>query len=630
MKYLFNIKGPKDLKKLAVPELNVLADEIRQLIIDSISKNGGHLASSLGATELITALHYVYNAPYDKIVFDTGHQAYAHKIITGRADKFHTIRTKNGISGFLKRNESEYDCFGAGHASTALSAACGIAEARDLLNQDYKVVAVVADGSMTGGMSWEALQNIGHLGSDILVVLNDNQMFISHRVGQLGKILTKILTLGSVRDAGKKVELFLNRFQYWGKNLIKFARRAKVMFFPGVIFEEMGFSYFGPINGHNIPELVEVLGYLKNIKGPVFLHVVTKKGKGYEPAENKPIGFHGTGKFDIETGKNTKFSGSVVSFTKVFSDTLLDLASENKKIVAITASMPEGTGLDAFRDKFPDRYYDVGIAEEHALTFAAGLASEGLKPVVAIYSSFMQRAYDQVMHDICLQNLPVVICMDRAGIVGEDGPTHHGVFDISLFRNLPELRIMAPSDEDDLRHCLATALNCNKPVVVRYPRGAGFGIETKGSARVIEDASAVKIKEGKHLSIFACGNRVWPSYNAAMELEKEGISASVYYFRYIKPLDMKTIREASECGLLVTVEDNVLSGGFGSAVLEALSDMSIKVETLRLGIPDRFVGQGKMSEIYEDLGLDEKGIKLNIKSKFESMTEKNIKGEKHD
>lgn len=622
MKYLPNIKGPKDLKKLTISELDDLAKEIRQLIIESISKNGGHLASSLGATDLIIALHYVYNAPYDKIVFDTGHQAYAHKILTGRADKFNTIRTKNGISGFLKRNESEYDCFGAGHASTALSAACGIAQARDLLNQDYKVVAVVADGAMTGGMSWEALQNIGQLGSDMLVILNDNQMFISHRVGQLGKILTKILTLGSVRDAGKKVELFLNRFQYWGKNIIKFARRARVMFFPGVIFEEMGFSYFGPIDGHNIPELIEVLGYLKNVKGPVFLHVVTKKGKGYEPAESKPIGFHGTGKFDIQTGESSKFSGSAVSFTKVFSDTLINLAAENKKIVSITASMPEGTGLDAFRDKFPDRYYDVGIAEEHALTFAAGLASEGLKPVVAIYSSFMQRAYDQVMHDICLQSLPVVICMDRAGIVGEDGPTHHGVFDISLFRNLPEIRLMAPCDEDELRHCLATALKCNKPVAIRYPRGAGFGIEMKGDPKIIEDISAVKIKEGKHLSILACGNRVWPSYNAAMELEKEGISASVYYFRYIKPLDIRSVVEASKCGFLVTVEDNVLAGGFGSSVLEALSDMSINIETLRLGIPDRFVGQGKMSEIYEELGLDEKGIKLNIKSKFETMAGK--------
>lgn len=622
MKYLPYIKGSKDLKKLSVSELDSVAQEVRELIVESISKNGGHLASSLGATDIITALHYVYNTPSDKIVFDTGHQAYAHKILTGRADKFPGIRTKNGISGFLKRNESEYDAFGAGHASTALSAACGIAAARDLMKADYKVVAVVADGAMTGGMSWEALQNIGHLGTDMLVILNDNQMFISHRVGQLGKILTKILTLGTVRDAGKKVELFLNRFQYWGKSFIKFARRARVMFFPGMIFEEMGFSYFGPIDGHNIAELVEVLGYLKDLKGPVLLHVVTKKGKGYQPAENKPIGFHGTGKFDIETGESSKFSGSAPSYTQVFSQTLVSMAYENKKIVAITASMPEGTGLDAFRDKFPERYYDVGIAEEHALTFAAGLASEGLRPVVAIYSSFMQRAYDQVMHDICLQKLPVVICMDRAGIVGEDGPTHHGVFDLSLFRNLPDLEIMAPSDENELRHCLATALKKNKPVIIRYPRGAGFGIEMKDSPAVIADTSAVRLKEGRDISILACGNRVWPAYNAARELEKEGISASVFYFRYVKPLDLKALKEAAASKLIVTVEDNALAGGFGSAVLEGLSDIGLKTDVLRLGIPDRFVGQGKLNELYEELGLDEKGIRLNIKSRLENFSVK--------
>ncbi|MEW5951960.1 MAG: 1-deoxy-D-xylulose-5-phosphate synthase [Elusimicrobiota bacterium] len=621
MKYLSSIKGSKDLKKLSIKELREVIAETRALIVESISKNGGHLASSLGAADLIGALHYVYNTPYDKIIFDTGHQAYAHKILTGRADKFHTVRTKNGISGFLKRNESEYDVFGAGHASTALSAACGIAAARDQLKENFKVVCVVADGAMTGGMSWEGLQNIGHLGTDMLVVLNDNQMFISHRVGQLGKILTKILTLGTVRDAGKKVELFLNRFQFWGKNFIKFAKRAKVMFFPGMIFEEMGFSYFGPIDGHNIEELVEVLGYLKDLKGPALLHVVTKKGKGYEPAETKPIGFHGTGKFDIDTGESSKFSSSgAPSFTEVFSKTLVSLAQENKKITAITASMPEGTGLDAFRDKFPERYYDVGIAEEHALTFAAGLACEGLKPVVAIYSSFMQRAYDQVMHDICLQKLPVVICMDRAGIVGEDGPTHHGVFDLSLFRNLPDLEIMAPSDEDELRHCLATAVKKNKPVIIRYPRGVGFGVEMKGSPKIIEDYSAVKIKEGKDISILACGNRVWPSYNAAMKLEKEGISASVYYFRYVKPLDYKAVIEAAKNELIVTVEDNALAGGFGSSVLESLSDLSVSAQVLRLGIPDRFVGQGKPSELYEELGLDEKGIMLNIKTVFENKS----------
>lgn len=610
MKYLSRINGSKDLKKLAVSELPEAAKEIRRLIVNSISKTGGHLASSLGATDLIVALHYVYNTPQDKIVFDTGHQAYAHKIITGRADKFHTIRQKGGISGFLKRHESEYDAFGAGHASTALSAACGIAAARDMMKDDFKVVGFVADGAMTGGMSWEAMQNIGHLGTDILVVLNDNQMFISHRVGQLGKILTKMLTLGMVRDAGRKVEMFLNRFQFWGKNVLKLAKRAKVLFFPGMIFEEMGFTYFGPIDGHNIAELVEVLGYIKDLKGPVLLHVVTKKGKGYEPAETKPIGFHGTGMFDMETGEASKFSGpgQPPTFTGVFSEALVKMASSDKKIVAITAAMPEGTGLDAFRDKFPQRYFDVGIAEEHAVTFAAGLASEGLKPVVAIYSSFMQRSFDQVMHDICLQKLPVVICMDRAGIVGEDGPTHHGVFDLGLFRMLPELVVMAPSDENELRNCLYTALNMNRPVVLRYPRGKGFGVKMDSEFKKYELGRGLRLKEGSDLSIIAAGNRLHPALKAAERLSRDGVSAGVYYARFIKPADTELIKQAALTGKIVTVEDNALISGFGSSVLEVLNELQLKPGVLRLGIGDKFVEQGKPDELYADLGLDEKGI----------------------
>jgi 1-deoxy-D-xylulose-5-phosphate synthase len=611
---LDSIKGPKDLKKLSIKELPELASQVRKLIVETISKNGGHLASSLGATDLIVALHYVYNAPYDKIIFDTGHQAYAHKIITGRADKFKTIRQKNGISGFLKRYESEYDVFGAGHASTALSAAHGIAAARDLLGEKFKVVAVVADGAMTGGMSWEAMQNIGNLGNDMLVVLNDNQMFISHRVGQLGKILTKILTLGTVQNAGKKVEIFLNRFQFWGKNFLKLAKRAKVLFFPGMIFEEMGFTYFGPIDGHNIEELVEVLGYIKELKGPILLHVVTKKGKGYEYAENKPIDFHGTGNFDIENGEAKKFSGSIPSFTKVFSNTVISLANSNKKIVAITASMPEGTGLDAFRDKYPDRYFDVGIAEEHAVTFAAGLATEGLRPIVAIYSSFMQRAFDQVMHDICLQKLPVIICMDRAGIVGEDGPTHHGVFDIGLFRMLPELYILAPADENELQNCLYTAVNLDKPVIIRYPRGIGFGVKMDKEYTRFKDNSAVILKKGKDLNFVVTGNRVYPCLKAAEMLEKDGIDAGVYYFRYIKPLDIKGLKEASLAGKIITVEDNSLLCGFGSYVLETLNELNLKIDVLRLGIPDRFIEQGKPAELYSELGIDENGIYLNAKN----------------
>ncbi|HOJ85866.1 MAG TPA: 1-deoxy-D-xylulose-5-phosphate synthase [Elusimicrobiales bacterium] len=613
MRYLGYIKGPADLKRLKVEELSELAEEIRERIIEVVSKNGGHLASSLGATDLIIALHYVYNSPADKIIFDTGHQAYAHKILTGRNKKFDTLRTMGGISGFLKRNESEHDIFGAGHASTALSAACGIAAARDILKEKYKVVCVVADGAMTGGMSWEAMQNIGHLGQDMLVVLNDNQMFISNRVGQFGKILAKLLTLGTIKNAGEKLEVFLNRFQFWGKNILKVAKRAKVILFPGMIFEEMGFSYFGPIDGHNIKEMVEVLGYLKDLKGPVLLHVVTKKGKGYEHAEEKPINFHGTAQFDIESGEVIKISGNkeIPTFTKTFSDSLVEIAKKDPKVVAITAAMPEGTGLDAFRDKYPYRYYDVGIAEEHALTFAAGLATQGFKPVVAIYSSFMQRAFDQVMHDICLQKLPVVICMDRAGIVGEDGPTHHGVFDIGLFRMLPEMTIMAPSDEYELKNCLYTAIKLQKPVAIRYPRGKGFGV-SMGEFKEFENTKAVKLKEGKDAYILATGNRTIPALKAAQKLENDGLQVGVYYFRFVKPLDEEAVREASKTKI-ITVEDNSLACGFSSAVLESLSDMNIKTEAKRLGIGDYFVEQGTPQELYQKTGIDEEGIYNQIK-----------------
>jgi len=613
MRYLGYIKGPADLKRLKVEELSELAEEIRERIIEVVSKNGGHLASSLGATDLIIALHYVYNSPADKIIFDTGHQAYAHKILTGRNEKFDTLRTMGGISGFLKRNESEHDIFGAGHASTALSAACGIAAARDILKEKYKVVCVVADGAMTGGMSWEAMQNIGHLGQDMLVVLNDNQMFISNRVGQFGKILAKLLTLGTIKNAGEKLEVFLNRFQFWGKNILKVAKRAKVILFPGMIFEEMGFSYFGPIDGHNIKEMVEVLGYLKDLKGPVLLHVVTKKGKGYEHAEEKPINFHGTAQFDIESGEVIKISGNkeIPTFTKTFSDSLVEIAKKDPKVVAITAAMPEGTGLDAFRDKYPYRYYDVGIAEEHALTFAAGLATQGFKPVVAIYSSFMQRAFDQVMHDICLQKLPVVICMDRAGIVGEDGPTHHGVFDIGLFRMLPEMTIMAPSDEYELKNCLYTAIKLQKPVAIRYPRGKGFGV-SMGEFKEFENTKAVKLKEGKDAYILATGNRTIPALKAAQKLENDGLQVGVYYFRFVKPLDEEAVREASKTKI-ITVEDNSLACGFSSAVLESLSDMNIKTEAKRLGIGDYFVEQGTPQELYQKTGIDEEGIYNQIK-----------------
>jgi len=613
MKYLPNIRGPQDLKKLPPGALDAVAAEIRETIIASISETGGHLASSLGAADLIVALHYVYNSPADKIVFDTGHQAYAHKLLTGRLEGFKTIRRKNGLSGFLKRRESPHDAFGAGHASTALSAAAGMAAARDLALSPHKVVAVVSDGSMTGGMAWEALQNIGQSGTDLLAVLNDNQMFISRRVGSLGRILTRLLTLGTVQSAGQKAEVFLNRFQFWGKSLLKVAKRARVLLFPGMIFEEMGFAYFGPVNGHDISELIEVLGYVKEMKGPVLLHVVTKKGKGYEPAEDEPTQFHGAPVFNIETGKIKKAAVAAPSFTKVFAQALVRLAEKNPKICAITAAMPEGTGLDKFRDAFPGRYYDVGIAEGHALTFAAGLAADGLRPVAAIYSSFIQRSFDQIMHDICLQKLPVVAALDRAGLVGEDGPTHHGVFDLSLFRMLPGMAVMAPADENELQHMLSSAFSYNMPVVIRYPRGRGFGVAMDAEFKNYPLGKGRWLSKGGDVNILAVGNRVHPALEAARRLSARGTDAGVADMRFIKPLDLELLTEA--CGLggrLVTVEDNALAGGFGSAVLEAANAAGLKAQVLRLGIPDNYIEQGKPDELYAELGLDADGIEAAV------------------
>ena len=603
---LANIKGSEDIKKLSLRELPELAAEVRRLIVEGVSKTGGHLASSLGAVDLILALHYVFDTPRDRLVFDTGHQAYAHKILTGRADKFHTIRTRGGISGFLKRYESEYDAFGAGHASTALSAAAGMAAARDQKGGAHRVVAVVADGAMTGGMCWEAMQNVGQLGTDLIVVLNDNQMFISERVGRLGHILTKMLTLGSVQRTVRKTENFLGRFPHWGRRIRRIIKRVRVLFFPGMVFEEMGFAYFGPVDGHNLHELVDVMGYIKDVKGPVMLHVVTTKGRGYEPAEDSPTHFHGTPKFDIETGEPSLGAQSEKlppTFTGVFGRTLLELAKKDPRICAITAAMPEGTGLDLFRDAFPKRYYDVGIAEEHAVTFAAGLAAEGMKPVVAVYSSFMQRSFDQVQHDVSLQKLPVVIAMDRAGLVGEDGPTHHGVFDISLFRMIPDVTVMAPADENELQHMLATAFACGLPALLRYPRGRGFGVSMDPEPKALPLGKGRLLSRGTDVNFLAIGNRVHPALKAAQLLKALGIDAGVADMRFIKPLDTELLKDLVRSGPVITVEDNALSGGFGSAVLEYLNSAAIDARVLRLGIPDAYVEQGKPEELYNDIGL---------------------------
>lgn len=604
MKVLPSIQNPRDLRLIKKELLPTLCEELRQVIIDTASHNGGHLGSSLGAVEIITALHYVFNTPEDKIVFDTGHQAYAHKLLTGRQKEFATIRTQNGLSGFPKRTESEYDTFGAGHASTAISAALGLAIARDQRKEKNKVIAVVGDGCLTGGMAYEAMQNAGLLRTDMLVILNDNQMFISKRVGALGKALTKLLTTKYMQLAEEKATNFLKRFDELGNNAAKLAKRARSILFPGTLFEEMGFRYFGPVNGNDINEMIEVLENLKDVKGPVMLHVVTKKGKGYKPAEEKPTKFHGIGIFDVETGDSLGKS-SALTFTKAFSDALLKLAKKDTSIAAITAAMPEGTGLDAFRDKFPSRYFDVGIAEEHAATFAAGLAAGGVKPIVALYSTFAQRCYDQILHDICLQKLPVVFALDRAGLVGEDGPTHHGVFDLSFLRDIPNLILAAPADENEMQHMLKTAFDAKAPFVLRYPRGTGFGVKLDDEPQDLPIGKGVWLKKGKDATILAIGNRVHPALAAAEALKKHKIDCGVVNMRFVKPLDTQIIDEALKVSKhLVTVEDNMLAGGFGSAVAEYLADKQANFKLLRLGIGDEFVEHGKVANLFDKLGLN--------------------------
>lgn len=612
MKVLPSIQSPKDLRLIKKELLPTLCEELRSVIIETASKNGGHLGSSLGAVEIITALHYVFNTPEDKIVFDTGHQAYAHKLLTGRQKEFSTIRTHNGLSGFPKRHESEYDTFGVGHASTAISAALGMAIARDQKKENSKVIALVGDGCLTGGMAYEAMQNAGLLRTDLLVILNDNQMFISQRVGALGRALTKLLTARYVQLAEEKASNFLKRFDEFGNNAAKLAKRARSILFPGTLFEEMGFRYFGPVNGNDINAMLEVLESVKDVKGPVMLHVVTKKGKGYKPAEEKPTKFHGVGVFDVDTGDSIGKSNSI-TFTQAFSDALVKLAEKDPAITAITAAMPEGTGLDAFRDKFPSRYFDVGIAEEHAATFAAGLAAGGSKPIVALYSTFAQRCYDQILHDIALQKLPVVFALDRAGLVGEDGPTHHGVFDLSFLRDIPNLILAAPADENEVQHMLKTAFDAKAPFVLRYPRGAGFNVEMDAKPKRLGIGKGVWLKKGKDVNILAIGNRVHPALQAAEALEKKGIRCGVANMRFVHPLDTQLIDEALKLSRrIVTVEDNMLAGGFGSAVAEYLTDKQADFKLLRLGIGDEFVEHGKVAQLFDQLGLNAEQITQHI------------------
>lgn len=612
---LEGISDPKDLKSLSLPQLKQLAEEIRRLIIETVSKNGGHLAPNLGVVELTIALHYVFDSPTDKIIWDVGHQCYTHKILTGRKDHFSTLRTFGGLSGFPKREESPHDVFDTGHSGTSISAGLGISVGKELKKDPSKVIAVIGDGSMTAGQAFEGLNQAGHLNKDLIVVLNDNEMSISQNVGALSSFLSKRLTGRGFVQFKREIESFFKSIPSIGENLLQWAKKSEDsftgFFTPGMLFAALHFDYVGPVKGHRLEDLIATFENIRHIQAPVLVHVLTTKGKGYEPAEKNPAFFHGVGPFDLEgEGKATKKISGVPTYTEVFGKTIVDLAEKDLRIVAITAAMPEGTGLDLFARRFPQRFFDVGIAEQHAVTFAAGMALEGLKPVVAIYSTFMQRAFDQMLHDICLPNIPVVFALDRAGIVGEDGPTHQGLFDLSFLRPLPNVVIMAPKDERELRDMISSALTYNRPTVMRYPRGAGVGVSLSGEAHLIPLGEWETLREGKDVAVLALGNTVYPALEAAERLHFKGKSAAVINARFLKPLDGRLLAQVAErFPLVVTVEENMTQGGLGSAVMEKLHQLQAwEVRVRSLGIPDRFVEHGPSKKIRNLYGLDAEGI----------------------
>ncbi|TLM62513.1 MAG: 1-deoxy-D-xylulose-5-phosphate synthase [Deltaproteobacteria bacterium] len=606
------------LKALPVEELPRVAEELRGRIIRTVAETGGHLASSLGVVELTIALHRVLDSPRDKIVWDVGHQAYAHKLLTGRAGRFHTLRQLDGISGFPKRAESPHDCFDVGHSGTSISAALGMAAARDAAGGSERIVAVIGDGSLTGGMAFEAINHAGHLKSNLVVILNDNEMSISPNVGALSAFMSRAMTSDLFRRARRETEQLLGHLPRFGKELVDLVHRAehslKGFLTPGMLFEAFGFEYVGPIDGHRLDDLLETLRNATRLDGPVLIHVLTKKGKGYAPAEQEPARFHGVGPFDPATGASRESKGGAASYTGVFGRTLIELAEKDPRIVAITAAMPDGTGLQPFAERYPSRFFDVGIAEQHAVTFAAGMAVRGLRPVVAIYSSFMQRAYDSVIHDVCLQNLPVLFALDRGGLVGADGPTHHGVFDLSFLRPIPNLTVMAPRDEQELRCALVTALGHEGPFAVRYPRGAGEGVDLGAAPAPLEIGRGEKLRDGRDGVLCAVGVGVPAAMAAAEQLAAAGIEFAVVDGRFIKPLDGELlIGEAVRTGRVVTIEENALLGGFGSAVLELLAESGVNVPVLRLGLPDCFIEQGSQEELRRRYALDAAGLVERIR-----------------
>jgi 1-deoxy-D-xylulose-5-phosphate synthase len=603
---LDQISAPSDLRNLEASRLPALAEEIRARLIGTVSHTGGHLAASLGTVELAIALHYVFESPRDRIVWDVGHQAYAHKLLTGRRERFDTLRQAGGISGFPRRKENEHDAFDTGHGSTAISAGLGMAKARDLAGQDHAVVAVVGDGAMSGGMAFEGLNLAGHLKTPLIVILNDNQMSISRNVGALSGYLSRLRLDPHYLRAKMDFESLASKLPLGGSLLEvveRFKDGIKQLLIPGMLFEELGFTYLGPVDGHHLPTLIETLKQARSLGRPVLIHAITQKGRGYEPAENDAARWHRTGAFDIETGE-PRAASSGLSYTHVFGRTVADLAETNPRLVAITAAMKEGTGLAHFAERFANRFFDVGMAEQTAVTFAAGLASQGFRPVVAVYSTFLQRAYDQVVHDVALPGLPVVLALDRAGLVGEDGPTHHGAFDLCYLRHIPGMVVMAPRDLSELAAMLVTALSLNGPSAIRYPRGEGTN-SPEHEVKPVPLGKGELLQEGGAVAVIALGSMVGPALDAARLLAEAGVESAVADARFVKPLDADLIcRLAQECGRVVTVEENCVAGGFGTAVAELLNQKGLRLPLLSLGLPDRFVSHGSREQLLSSLGLE--------------------------
>ncbi len=617
---LSKVNYPSDIKSMDVTELKGLCKDIREYLVDTISEIGGHFGGGLGTVELTVAIHKVFNTPYDLVVWDTGHQAYPHKILTGRKEALKKIRRLNGISGFLKRNESEYDAFGAGHATTSLSAALGMAVARDLNNEpNRKVIAVIGDGAMTGGMAYEAMNNSGVLKSDLIVVLNDNNMSIAPNVWQISNYFTEMISHPEYNKFKGQIWDLTGKLDNFGDRLRKIAARLetgiKAVVTPGMLFEALGFRYFGPVNGHNLHQLIKIFEQTKKLKGPILIHALTEKGKGYKPAENHVQRLHASTPFDKLTGEALKKGGGSPSYTKIFGEALTEIVKNNPKVIGITGAMPDGTGLDILQKHFPKNYFDVGIAEEHGVTFAAGMATQGIIPVVAIYSTFLQRGFDQIIHDVALQKLHVVFVLDRAGLVGADGPTHHGVFDIAYLRLIPGMVVMAPKDEAELRDMLYTAVEYkNGPIAIRYPRGSALGVELKEGFTLIEIGKAEKLIEGDDIAILALGSMVDYSLKAQKLLKEQGINSEIINMRFAKPLDNEMLDYvANKFQKIVTLEENNLPGGFGSAVAEYFMSKNYKNDIKMIGLPDKFVDHGTQEELHHLLGIDPAGIAESVK-----------------